>query len=293
MAADVSITAFNKFPVTFEVPPLGFDILVPGCTPNVPSLLLANATTNIIEIKPNQPVTVDVEGVIRQISKTLITECPDTHNSPLDTILANYMNGEKTTFFVRGAKSPIGNTPAWVTDLINGVVVPIPFTGHSFDNLIKNFSMTDVHFGMPNPFADPDSPDAQPKISATIKVTANLPKEMNFPVDVTRVRARSDVFYEGRKLGVLDLHKWQKSQSKKIEADGDGPPGIVVTSIVKDAPLEITDNDVFQELVQKLLFGAKGVILDVKANVDVETLTALGQFVVRDIPAEGKVPVKS
>ena len=293
MAADVSITAFNEFPVTFEIPPLGFDILVPGCTTNAPFLLLANATTNTIEIRPEQFVTIDVEGVIRQISETLTTACPDSHNSPLDMVLGDYMSGVETTFFVRGAKSPIGNTPPWITDLINGVIVPVPFTGHSFDNLIQNFSMNDVHFGMPNPLADPDSPDAQPKISATIKVMANLPKEMNFPVDVTRVRARADVFYKGGKLGVLNLHKWQSAQSKRIETDGDGPPGIVVTSIIKKAPLKITDNDVFQELVQALLFGGQSIILDVKADVEIETMTALGQFVVRDIPAEGKVPVKS
>ena len=293
MAADVSIAGFNKFPVTFEVPPLGFDILVPGCTPNAPFLLLANATTNVIEIKPDTSVTVDVEGVIRQISETLTTECPDSQNSPLDMILGNYMSGMQTTFFVRGAKSPIGDTPTWITELINGVIVPVPFIGHSFDNLIQNFSMADVHFGMPNPLADPDSPDAQPKISATIEVTANLPKEMNFPVDVSRVRARSDVFYMGGKLGVLDLHKWQHAESTRVPAHGGSPPGIIVTSIVKNAPLKITNNEVFQELVQALLFGGKGMILDVKANVDVETLTALGQFVVRDIPAEGKVPVKS
>ena len=45
-------------------------------------------------------------------------------------------------------------------------------------------------------------------------------------------------------------------------------------------------------MIQALVFGGKGIVLGIKADVDVETETALGKFVVRAIPAEGKVFVK-
>lgn len=292
MAADVSVTAFNKYPVSFVVPPLGFDILVPGCSNDEPYILLANATTKEIHVNAAEQVAVEAEGIVRQIPETLLTICPDSEKSPLDAILADYMSGTETTIFVRGAESPIGDTPAWMSELIKSVMVPVPFTGHSFDNLIKDFSMTNVHLGLPNPLADPGTPDAHPKISALVQVTANLPKEMNFPIDVTRVRADAKVFYKENQLGILDLHKWQPSSSKRVAADGDAPPSIVVKSEVKNAPLNITDDDVFSDVVQALLFGGKSVILEVEANVDIETSTALGKFVIRDVPAKGKVPVK-
>ena len=63
-------------------------------------------------------------------------------------------------------------------------------------------------------------------------------------------------------------------------------------SIVKNAPLNITDDDVFAEVLEALLFGTENVALGVKAQVDVETESALGRFVVRDIPAEGKFYAK-
>ena len=62
--------------------------------------------------------------------------------------------------------------------------------------------MDDVHFSLPNPMAEPGSPEANPRISAKVEVIANLPEEMNFPVSVPRIRANADVYFENQKLGV-------------------------------------------------------------------------------------------
>ena len=292
MAADVSITMYNKYPVTFTVPPLGFDILVPGCGPEGDFVLLANATTGKVQVLPNQDLNVTVTGIIRQLPDTLTAVCPDKKTSPLDALLGDYIRGVDSTIFVRGADAPAGDTPSWISELIKSLIVPLPFPGHPFDNLMRDFSMTDVHLSLPDPFAEPGSPEAQPQISATVKALVNLPREMNFPVSVSHVRADAEVFYHDRKLGLLDLHKWQESNSTQVEAQGDGLPGLMVESIVEKAPLNITDDDVFSEIVQALLFGGKNVVLGVKAKVDVETETTLGKFVIREIPAQGKVPIK-
>ena len=292
MAADVSIEVFNKYPITFTVPPLAFDILVPACTAEEPYILLANATTQSIEVKPQNFITVDARGLVRHLPETLISVCPDSNTSPLDSLLADFMNGVKTTVFVRGAQIPSPDTPSWISDLMKDVIVPVPFTGHSMDNLIQDFSMTNVHFGLPNPLADPNTPESQPKLSATIKVTANLPSEINFPVSVSKVRSLATVFYKKKQMGILDLHKWQKAKSKRVEPHGDHPPGLIVESTVKNAPLNITDDDVFTDVVQALLFGGENVVLGVEATVDIETSTVLGKLVIRDIPAKGVVPLK-
>lgn len=292
MAADVSLTVYNEYPVTFTIPQLGFDILIPGCAPNGDFILLANATIGEIQVTAKQELDVAVRGIIRQLPDTLTTVCPGLHTSPLDTLLGDYIHGVDTTMFVRGADAPVGDTPSWVSELIKDVIVPLPFPGHPFDNLMRDFSMANVHLSLPNPFADPGSPEAQPQISATVKALVNLPREMNFPVTISHVRANAEVFYHDKKLGNLDLHKWQEANSTRIEAHGEEQAGLAVESIVEKAPLNITNDDIFSDVVQALLFGGEDVVLGVKADVDVESETALGKFVIREIPAEGKVPIK-
>lgn len=292
MAVDVSLTLMNEYPVTFTVPPLGFDILIPDCSPEQPFILFANAKTAEIKVTPRTDVNVDVGGIVRELPETLLTACPESEKSPLDLLLSGYIHGDETTIYVRGTKSPSPDTPQWITDLLKSVIVPVPFPGHTFDGLIRDFSLANVHFSLPDPFAEPGSPKSQPRLSAVVKALVNLPEEMNFPIKVGRVRADADVFYQKKKLGSLDLSKWQRANSTRIEVNGKTPAGLAVESIVKKAPLEITDDDVFADLVQALIFGSKGIILGVKAQVDVETETALGKFIVRDLPAQGRVFVK-
>ncbi len=288
----MSLGLSNAYPVKFTVPPLGFDILVPNCAPDQPYILLAKAITDEVRVHPNSKVQAGVRGIIRELPDTLTTTCPNSQSSPLDLLLGDYIHGLDTTIYVRGSDAPTSTTPTWITDLIKSVVVPLPFPGHGFDDLIKKFALENVHFGLPDPLADPDTPEAQPKISANVKALVGLPEEMNFPIDVARVRADADVFHKGRKLGYLDLRQWQKANSTRLEGSGNERANLAIESRVKDAPLQITDDDVFTEVIQTLVFGGKGVVLGIEAKVDVETETALGKFVVREIPAQGKVFVK-
>jgi hypothetical protein len=140
--------------------------------------------------------------------------------------------------------------------------------------------------------ADPESEESQPSISAMIKALIALPEEMNFAVDVQHVRASADVFYKKRKLGELNLRKWQKASSSRVEGHGDEKPLLLVESAIENAPLDITDDDVFTEVVQALIFGRKPVVLTIEAKVDIKMGTALGLMTVREIPAEGDVPVQ-
>ena len=159
-------------------------------------------------------------------------------------------------------------------------------------NLIKNFSLADVHFHLPDPFAEPGTPEAAPKISAVVKVDIQLPNEMNFPLDVNQVKADADIFYHKKKLGKLNLEKWQKANSTRIERHGNEGPSLLVQSDIVKAPIEILDDDLFSEVIQALLFGGKSVMMDLKAAVSVGVDTPMGNFAVRGIPAQGVVPVK-
>ena len=209
MAADASISLANDYPVRFDVPPLSFDILVPNCAPDEEFLSLAQAETHEIQIRPKQSVDVDVSAIVRELPEALTNACPDSNSSPLDVLVANYLEGHDTTIYVRGSDVHSPGTPDWITELIHSVVVPLPLPGHPFGNLIRNFSLSDVHFSLPSPWAEEGTPESRPRVSALVKVLVALPKEMNFPLNVSQVRADADVYYHGSKLGRLDLHKWQ------------------------------------------------------------------------------------
>jgi hypothetical protein len=293
MAADVALVVKNDYPVEFTIPPLGFGILVDNCHKDEPYIMIADALTHNIHIHPQENVELNVTGNVRQLPDNFIQACPGSHESPLDSILGKYISGKDTTIYVQGSDSPSEDTPDWVSNLMKDITVPVSLPGRSFGSLIKNFTLDETHFGLPDPFADPSKPESNPRISANIKAIVALPEEMNFNISVGRVRADADVFYKGKKLGKLDLHKWQKANSTRLapESDDDGP-SLLVQSNINDAPLDITDDNVFTDVVQALLFGDKSVFLSIKALVDVETETALGAFAIRKIPAEGQVPVK-
>jgi hypothetical protein len=293
MAADVALVVENDYPIEFTIPPLGFGILVDNCRKEEPYIMIADALTNNIHIHPQENVELNVTGNVRQLPDNFIQACPGSHESPLDSILGKYISGKDTTIYVQGSDSPSEDTPDWVSNLMKDITVPVSLPGRSFGSLIKNFTLEDTHFGLPDPFADPSKPESNPRISANIKAIVALPEEMNFNISVGRVRADADVFHKGKKLGKLDLHKWQKANSTRLapESDDDGP-SLLVQSNINEAPLDITDDDVFTDVVQALLFGSKSVFLSIKALVDVETETALGAFAIRKIPAEGQVPVK-
>jgi Protein of unknown function (DUF3712) len=279
MKAVAAVLLMNEYPVNFDVPPLSFDVLLPDCFEEF--LTLGEARTEIAHILPKQYVNVNVTGMIRQLPASLTTACPGSNKSPLDSILGSYLKGKKTTIYVRGGDQD-EKTPDWITGLLRGTTVPLPLPGHPFDNLIKNFSLANVHFSLPDPMAEPNTPEAQPKISAIVKALVGLPDEMNFNLDVDRVRADADVFYLGDKMGKLDLREWQTARTTIEGKD------LLIESDIDNAPLEITDNDIFTKVIQELIFG-KGVNLSIRAKVDVNTVTALGKFIVRRIPANGTI----
>ena len=282
----------NDYPVEFTLPPLGFRVSVDNCLPSDPHIKLADAYTKKIPVLAKEDVLVNVTGFVRQLPEAFLDACPGTIDSPFDTLLGNYIHGKEATVYVSGSDSPSRDTPQWISDLAYGITVPVSFPGRALGNLIKNFTMSDVHFSLPDFFAEPDTPEAQPKISAQIKAFINLPDEMNFHVDVRRIRSTADVFYHEEKLGVLDISKWHKAQSREIREAGQDHPDLFITSNIERAPLTITNDAVFSELVQALLAGSSALYLTVKASVDVQVETPLGALAVRQIPAEGQVPVK-
>ncbi|QIW97081.1 hypothetical protein AMS68_002599 [Peltaster fructicola] len=290
MAADVSLQVENPYPVDFTVPPMSFDVLVNGCQ-STSQIMVANAVTKPLEIRPKTDVELNVTGIVRKIPDVLTQECPGSRDTPLDMLIGNYMRGKDTTLYVKGSDRATPDTPDWVRDLLSSVTVPVDVPGKSFGHLIKNFSMKDTHFSLPSIWAEPGTPDADPKISATVQALIALPEEMNFNLTADAVRANATVYYMDKQLGIIDIREWQPANTTRLPADEDGP-SMTVESKIKDQPIHITDDDLFTDLLTELLVGSHSVIATLKANVSVGVDTALGHFAVKGIPAEGQVPLK-
>lgn len=268
------LTVKNDYPIRLDIPPTTFDVLLPDCGKDY--LHLATTTNEEIQIVPRRNITVAAEGLMTQLPTSLTTACPGTGKSPLDVFVANYMRGHDATVYIRGGKQG-PETPEWIGKFLKDTIVPVPLPVKPFDNVIKNFSMENVHFSLP------ESPTGQPVISATVGVLVGLPKDMNFDIDVNRVRADGAISYEGEEMGKLDLSDWQKARSTKVDG------GLLVKSEVVNAPLKITNEDVFAKVIQQMVIKHKGVTMSMNAVVDVDTTTALGSFVVSGIPSKGEL----
>lgn len=293
IAADVAISAFNSFPVEFNIPELGFDVLVPNCDRADPYIIVAAAKTHQVTVRARSDVVVEGRGTVEHLPEALTAACPGSGSSPLDLLLDDFLSGDSSpTVYVRGAQKPLPGTPGWISEILSSITVQVPFPSAGFDNLIRDFSLDNVHFTMPDPMAEPDSPDANPKVSGTILVSAALPSEMNFEVNVTSMRANADVFFKGDKLGELNLEKWQRANSTQEPATKHHEATLRIQSRVNDAPLNVTDGDVLTNVIQALFMGSKPVELDIKAAVSVKIRTVLGDLTLKDVPAEGTVPIK-
>jgi hypothetical protein len=267
-------TLANPYPVKLDVPPLAFEVLLPDCADNY--LLLGTTKNDVIHIRPKQNITVAAVGLVKQLPSALTEVCPGSKSSPLDSFVGDYLAGRDSTVYIRGGEQDV-DTPEWIGKILRDTMIPFSTPGHTFDNLIKNFSMADVHFSLPDTVTG-----SKPRLSAVVKVLIGLPAEMNLNLDINRIRANGHLYYKGEVLGDLDLSKWSKANATKIGHD------LLIQSVVVDAPLNIVNDDLFSEVVQHMIFG-KGATFGMQAKVDVDTSTALGDFVLRRIPSKGEI----
>ncbi|KMU72397.1 hypothetical protein CISG_03045 [Coccidioides immitis RMSCC 3703] len=232
--------------------------MVPNCAPGDEYIRIGNATSDTIEIEPKRPVLASVTGFIYEVPDALITICPGKTSSPLDLLVQSYIKGRETFVYVRGGSLTSPTLPDWLEAILQSVIVPVSIPSKGLSNLIKRFSMSHVHFFLPEPSAKPDAPEAQPRVSALVQALVDLPQEMNVPVNVSRVRTVADVYYHSKKLGYIDLQKWQNAtalstlgieipvpklrlpdQNGDGDDDGDNPDGGDGPHFIKDATMHL------------------------------------------------------
>jgi hypothetical protein len=277
----------NPYNMQLSVPSLGFTVSLAGCEPGT-LLKTAIATTPIIPIAPGKDIQMEVMAMVQSLPAELTNVCHHSRLSPMDQFLGTYLHGEETVIYVSGSGAHLGDdAPEWLVEFLETVTVPIPFPGHALDNVIDSFDLTDVNIDLPLPFAEPDSPEALPRLSATVAATIAIPDGLNVSVDISRLRAMANVSYHEDMFGVLDLHKWIPAETDVIKRENHRL--LRVQGKVKDAPVDVKDYDVFEDLAQQILFGTGKTELEIKGDSDIDLSTGLGSFIIRQIPIQGNI----
>ncbi|TGZ80444.1 hypothetical protein EX30DRAFT_307729 [Ascodesmis nigricans] len=286
--ANASLLVHNLYVIGLDIPPLGFTISFPGC--EVKDIVaVANAALPPISIVPLRDIDVDVTAVIPSIPTELTGICPGSNLSPMDTFISRYLHGEVSKVYVSGDGVDRPETPSWITEILKDLTVPVPFSGHSMDGVVKKFSMSNFDISLPMPGMDPNSPDSLPLVSADVEVLVALPRDVDIDFEVSALSARANVSYTGAIFGDLGMHEWMPAISEKVKLDQQ--LYMKVNAAVKNAPLNVTNYDVFQQIVQKILFGERGIDLTVDGRADAEVAIPLGKFIVHDLPAAGNITI--
>lgn len=292
LEAGLELSVENRYAIDLAVPSLGYEIMIKNCALTDPLIPVGTAITRTMHITPKSDLKINVIGKIGHLPSSLTSSCPNSDKSPLDMLVRNYISGLDTTIYVRCSGFIGSDTPSWAKDLMDNIIVPVPFPARSSQHLLRSFSLANVHLKLPENSGQPGSPETMPQVSAEILAFVNVPKEMKFTLNVTRVAAKANVFFEQRRLGELDLSKWQKATASRNDSDPSSDSVLLVKATVTDAPLEVTDDQVLEEAIQRLLFNRSTVDLLIEASVDVELDSPVGQFIVRHIPANGTIAIK-
>ncbi|KAF8458856.1 hypothetical protein BGX38DRAFT_1150297 [Terfezia claveryi] len=287
VAVSVSATVPNPYTLKLNLPSLGFAISLPSCEKEL--IPIATAVTPEYLVEPRIDINITITGSLDNLPDALTAACPGTDRSTMDNFLDSYLHGDDSLVYVRGGGYQKGSeAPKWLSNFLKAITVPAPFPGHKLDNMVEDIGLSRVKFELPDRHARPGTPEAAPKLSAVVDATVALPKEMNFHIDVDSLKASANLSYHGEKFGELHMKDWQPTLSHLTD---DGK--LAVRAEISQAPLDITDYEIFRTVVQRLVWGGgRGLVLGIDGFADVKMETTLGTFPVRGIPAKGDVTIK-
>ena len=287
VAVSASATVPNPYTIKLNLPSLGFGISLLGCDKEL--IPIATAITPEYLVEPKTDINITITGTVDNLPDALTTTCPGTGRSSMDNFLDSYLHGDSSLVYVHGGgHQKDSEAPKWLSNFLQAITVPAPFPGHKLDNMVEGISLSRVKIVLPDRHAKPDSPEAVPKLSAVVDATVALPKEMNFPIGVESLKASVNLSYHGGKFGEIHMTDWQPAVSH-LTSEGK----LAVTAEIHQAPLNITDYDIFRAVARGIFWGGgRGLVLGIDGFTDVKMETTLGAFAVRGIPAKGDVTIK-
>ena len=277
IAGSASLLVDMRLPIDATIPPMTFDLAIDGC--NQEKIVLAQAANEIFTVSSTSP-TIKLDGIAQcpYIPKLAMEKCKASGQSPLDRVVQQYLTGNSTTVIVSGAARSFDGKLSWIQDLFQHINVPITIPGNKNDQLARDIELLDLKFNLPSIIGGGSS---KPKISGRIRGTIDIPKEINVAVKVKSVHVLADLIYKGKKFAYIESPGWSPATS-----DFPKPGEMQVQVVLKDAPVTITNQDVFSTIISQLFGG--NVLVDVAGDADIRVSTGLGELEAHKLPIEAK-----
>lgn len=263
-------------PIDAAVPSVAMQVSIEGCD----GVLLPLITARNLPIQLDSSVpTVEVigSGQCQVIPAAAFEKC-GAHagaQSPIDTVVQGYLAGNKTRVFVGGAAA-VGKS-SWIQDILKDISIPIDIPGGQVDQLARDIELSDVKLNLPSFFGG----GGKPKISGKIQGIIDIPRQVEVSLEVDGVHVLADLLYKRRRFATIETPGWAPAISKFPSKEE-----LLVQVILQDAPVTITNQDVFSDVVSALLGGS--ILVDVVGNGDVKVNTSLGALEAHSLPIEAK-----
>ncbi|KAF8474984.1 hypothetical protein BDZ91DRAFT_650294 [Kalaharituber pfeilii] len=287
IAVNISASIPNPYPIKANVPSLQFTVSLPDCDKKL--VQLASAKTPELSILPKTEIKMNVTGSVETLPDSLTSACPGTDRSPLDVFLELYLHENVSTVYVSGSREAAGSgAPRWLVGFLGNITVPASVPGHKSKAMVESMGLSRVKFQLPEPGAQPGSPESSPRFSAMVDAVVGLPPELKFTLDVKNIKAVANLSYHGTKFGEVFMRDWMPARSSMTE---EGKLNVEVD--VEQAPMSITNYQVFRTVVQRLFWGGgRGLMLGVDGITDVRMVLPIKESEKGGVKAAGEVMIK-
>lgn len=271
---EAAITVAYQSLLDAVIPSVVLEASIMGCNGDVIPLAVAENMPFHVS-RDSASVSIVGSGHCREIPKPALRKCGDANSqSPLDVLMESYLAGNDTTVFVSGHST---EDRSWLQELLSHVHIPIQIAGNQNEQLARDIELSDVKMNLPSFFGG----GGKPKISGKIRGIIDIPSDIKVDVQVDSVHVLADLLYKGKKFAYLESPGWAPASSRFPKQEE-----LLVEVTLKDAPVTITNQDVFSSVVSQLLGG--NVLVDVLGTGDVKVITSLGKLEAHKLPIEAK-----
>ncbi|ORY83095.1 hypothetical protein BCR37DRAFT_392454 [Protomyces lactucae-debilis] len=274
LSGSALLKVFLQSPFDITVPSVSVDVLIDGC--NNQKILLATGHNAPLDLDSHaKTIQLKALGSVGHLPKQATEPCPNHQPSPLDRLMQLYLAGNDTRVYVRGS-SPTQGDASWLQQVLSRITIPVDLPGSQSDQLARDIELADVKFNVGGFFRQ-----EKPKISGNVNAVIDVPAGIHVKVDVKGVKILADLIYKGKKFATFESPDWAPASSSFIK-----PTALKVQAQLRDAPVTITDNDVFTSVVSALIGG--NALLDVSGVADVRVSTGLGNLEPHGLPLVAK-----
>lgn len=262
-----------QLPISAKIPGIQVQLSVEGCDGTLIPLVLAESLPFEV-MSDSSTMTIKAAGECRELPKNALRKCSGSDQmSPIDRAMQTYLAGNETTVYVGGYNH--GGSKSWLQNLLAQVSIPIEVPGSQADQLARDIELSGVKFNLPSIIGG----SGKPKISGRIRGIIDIPSDITVNVEVESVHVLADLIYKKKKFATIESPGWAPASSKFPSEQE-----LLVEVLLKDAPVTITNQDVFSSVISTLFGGS--VFVDVIGTGDVKISTSLGGLEAHRLPIE-------